>query len=287
MDIDIVKKDTNFSEIEDNLFKGTAKLNFSSLKTYVAYLQQNYFITDKEKYQQVMNCLSMDSRKNVQSLALSLEKFIFKKESEIDRVKEMYSFDKSFGNYIYVAGVDEVGRGPLAGPIAAGAVVLNLRQKEDRELILGIKDSKKLSEKKREELSKIIKEKAVSYSIALINNNEIDERGIAWCNNEVLRRAVKGLKVAPDIVLSDGYAVKNLDIYNEFIIKGDMKSASIACASIIAKVYRDNLMKEYSKEFPYYGFDGNSGYGTTEHVQAIKKYGICKIHRKSFLKNII
>ncbi|MCT8976838.1 ribonuclease HII [Clostridium sp. CX1] len=287
MDIDIVKKDTNFSEIEDNLFKGTAKLNFSSLKTYVAYLQQNYFITDKEKYQQVMNCLSMDSRKNVQSLALSLEKFIFKKESEIDRVKEMYSFDKSFGNYIYVAGVDEVGRGPLAGPIAAGAVVLNLRQKEDRELILGIKDSKKLSEKKREELSKIIKEKAVSYSIALINNNEIDERGIAWCNNEVLRRAVKGLKVAPDIVLSDGYAVKNLDIYNEFIIKGDMKSASIACASIIAKVYRDNLMKEYSKEFPHYGFDGNSGYGTTEHVQAIKKYGICKIHRKSFLKNII
>lgn len=287
MDVDILNEDTDFNQIEDSLFNRTAKLSFSSLKIYAAYLQQNYFLTSKEKYQQVINFLAEDTRKNVQHLALSLEKFITKKQEEINRVKGMYNFDKGFGNYIYVAGADEVGRGPLAGPIAAGAVVLNLKYKEDKELILGIKDSKKLSEKRREELSKVIKEKAVSYSIALINNNEIDERGIAWCNNEVLRRAVKGLNIPPDIVLSDGYAVKNLDIYNEFIIKGDMKSASIACASIIAKVYRDNLMKEYSKEYPHYGFDNNAGYGTMEHVQAIKKYGICKIHRRSFLKNIL
>lgn len=287
MDINSVDNDMDFNAIEKSLSEGTAKLNFSSLKLYVSNLQQNFLDVEKEKVCKITECLANDSRKNVQRLAESLNKFFIKKENEINRVKEMYRFDRSFGNYIYVAGVDEVGRGPLAGPIAAASVVLNLKYKEDRELILGIKDSKKLSPKLREELSELIKERAISYNIALINNNEIDERGIAWCNNEVLRRAVKGLKVPPDIVLSDGYAVKNLDIYNEFIIKGDAKSASIACASIIAKVYRDNLMKEYSKLYPQYGFDNNSGYGTNEHVQAIKKYGVCKIHRMSFLKNII
>lgn len=287
MDIGAVDKDNNLNEIEDNLIDGTAKLNFSSLKIYIAYLQENYFDINREKFYEVIQCLNKDSRKNVQNLAISLDKFLIKKENEVNRVKEMYNFDRSFGNYIYTAGVDEVGRGPLAGPIAAASVVLNLKYKEDRDLILGIKDSKKLSSKSREKLSQIIKEKAVSYNIAVINNYEIDERGIAWCNNEVLRRAVKGLKVPPDIVLSDGYAVKNLDIDNEFIIKGDVKSASIACASIIAKVYRDNLMKEYSNMYPHYGFDNNAGYGTSEHVQAIKKQGVCKIHRMSFLKNIL
>lgn len=285
--MDINSIDIDFNEIEEGLLGGTAKLNFSSLKLYVAYLKESFFNAEKEKICKVTECLSNDSRKNVQGLAESLDKFFIKKENEINRVREMYSFDKGFGNYIYVAGVDEVGRGPLAGPIAAASVVLNLKYKEYTDLILGIKDSKKLSPRLREELSGIIKERAIAYNIALINNNEIDERGIAWCNNEVLRRAVKGLKVPPDIVLSDGYAVKNLDIHNEFIIKGDAKSASIACASIIAKVYRDNLMKEYSKLYPQYGFDNNSGYGTNEHIEAIKKYGVCKIHRMSFLKNII
>lgn len=279
--------DIDFNEIEESLLVGTAKLSFSSLKLYVAYLKESFFNIEKEKICKITECLSNDSRKNVQGLAESLDKFFIKKENEINRVREMYNFDKSFGNYIYVAGVDEVGRGPLAGPIAAASVVLNLKYKEYTDLILGIKDSKKLSPKIREELAEIIKERAIAYNIALINNNEIDQRGIAWCNNEVLRRAVKGLKVPPDIVLSDGYAVKNLDIHNEFIIKGDAKSASIACASIIAKVYRDSLMKEYSKLYPHYGFNNNSGYGTNEHVEAIKKYGVCKIHRMSFLKNII
>lgn len=283
----IMDKDIDFNEIEESLIDGTAKLSFSSLKLYVTHLQENFFNVEKEKICKIAECLSNDSRKNIQRLAESLNKFFVKKENEINRVKEMYSFDKSFGNYIFVAGVDEVGRGPLAGPIAAASVVLRLKYKEDTELILGIKDSKKLSPKHREELAEIIKERSIAYNIALINNNEIDERGIAWCNNEVLRRAVIGLKVPPDIALSDGYAVKNLDIHNEFIIKGDAKSASIACASIIAKVYRDNLMKEYSKQYPQYGFDNNAGYGTNEHVEAIKKYGVCKIHRMSFLKNIL
>lgn len=274
-------------EIEKDFFENTLKLNFNIIKNYILYLKDNYNTIEKEKLHKIIECLNNDSRKNVMNLADSLRKFIIKKETELTRVKEMYKFDKSFGKFIYVAGVDEVGRGPLAGPIAAAAVVLKLNYDEDKELILGIKDSKKLSAKNRELLSKIIKEKAVSYNIALLNSSEIDDRGIAWCNNEVLRRAVLGLKVSPDIVLSDGYAVKNLNIQNEFIIKGDAKSASIACASIIAKVYRDNLMKEYSNIYAHYGFENNAGYGTEEHIHAIRKFGTCKIHRMSFLRNII
>ncbi|WP_411682978.1 ribonuclease HII [Clostridium thailandense] len=273
--------------LERDLSESKFNLNFNTIKEYVSYIKDNYSFNDKEKVYKTIECLNEDSRKNVIGLAESLRKFIDKKESELVRVKEMYKFDKSFGKYIYVAGVDEVGRGPLAGPIAAAAVVLKLNYEKDEEIILGVKDSKKLSAKNRELLSKLIKEKAVSYNIALLNSSEIDNRGIAWCNNEVLRRAVLGLKVAPDIVLSDGYAVKNLNIHNEFIIKGDAKSASIACASIIAKVYRDNLMREYSNMYTHYGFENNAGYGTEEHIQAIKKFGTCRIHRMSFLKNII
>ncbi|WP_446899813.1 ribonuclease HII [Clostridium sp. LBM24168] len=262
-------------------------MSFSDINNMVRKLKLNYFDLDDSVLKKIVDSLSSDSRKNVKNLSKNLMNFAEKRKDEISRVKKMYSFDNSFGNYIYIAGVDEVGRGPLAGPIAAGAVVFNLNCRKDSDLILGIKDSKKLSPKKREQLSEIIKERAVSYSIAIINNSEIDGRGISWCNNEVLRRAVKGLKVPVDMVLSDGYAVNNLDIDNKFIIKGDAKSVSIAAASIIAKVYRDKLMEEYDKVYPYYNFSSNSGYGTKEHIEAIKKYGVCKLHRLSFLKNII
>ncbi len=287
MDISGLSEEYDVSGVEEKLFREDSKLNTKIIKSYTDYLRENYFNIEKEKLNRVIEYLNNDSRKNVQMLAQSLNKFLVKQDEELNRVKSMYNFDKNFGNYIYVAGVDEVGRGPLAGPIAAGSVVLDLKCKDCKDLLFGIKDSKKLSAQNREKLSKIIKAKAISYNIAVINNAEIDERGIAWCNNEVLRRAASGLKVLPDLVLSDGYSVKNLNIENEFIIKGDAKSASIACASIIAKVYRDNLMKEYAKMYPEYGFEKNSGYGTEEHIAAIKKYGICKIHRRSFLKNIL
>lgn len=273
--------------IEQKIFMEISSLKMKDIKLYTDYLKKNYFYIEKDRLSKVLECLNKDGRKNVKLLSESLSKFSVKQENELIRVKSMYSFDKNFGNYIYIAGVDEVGRGPLAGPIAAGSVVLNLRSQDLRDLLFGIKDSKKLSHDTRERLSKLIKAKAISYNISVINNAEIDERGIAWCNNEVLRRAACGLKIQPDLVLSDGYAVKNLSIENEFVIKGDAKSASIACASIIAKVYRDNLMQEYSKIYPQYGFERNAGYGTEEHIEAIKKYGICKIHRKSFLKNIL
>lgn len=227
-----------------------------------------------------------DSRKNVQSLGKKIINSYNKKQKEIARVRKLYEFDKRFGNII-IAGVDEVGRGPLAGPIVGAAVILDLNAINDTDLILGVNDSKKVSAKKREELSKIIKQKALAYEIALLDNNEIDKKGISWCNNEIFRIACSKLKVKPELVISDGYSVKGLNIRNNYIIKGDAQSVSIACASIIAKVYRDALMHKLSKLYPQYGFQSNVGYGSREHIDAIKKYGVCPIHRMSFLKNII
>lgn len=240
-------------------------------------------------YKLLIDLLKSDSRKTVQNLVENVERSKLLKEKEIDRVKSLYNNDINFlkNQGGYIVGVDEVGRGPLAGPIVAAAVVLNLNYENDTELILHINDSKKISIQVRENLDGIIKEKAVSYCIIEIDNDEIDNKGIAWCNNEVLKRACEGVAVTPKLVLSDGYLVKNCKYPNEFIIKGDSKSASIACASIIAKVYRDNIMKEYSKKYPHYGFEKNVGYGTKEHIEAIKEYGCTPIHRKSFLKNIL
>lgn len=254
------------------------KMSFKDIKEYVA---------SKNETQQleIANFLIKDNRKNVSSLGNQIFKNQEKKEKEIRRVQAMYDFDKNFGNVI-IAGVDEVGRGPLAGPIVGAAVVLDLSALSD-EIILGINDSKKLSSKRREELAEIIKEKALSYEIASLDNNEIDNKGIGWCNNEIFKIAASKLNVKPELVISDGYAVKGLNIRNNFVIKGDTKSASIACASIVAKVYRDNLMHKYAEEYPQYGFEHNVGYGSTEHIDAIKKYGVCPIHRMSFLKNII
>ena len=235
----------------------------------------------------IMKMLLQDNRKTVQKLGSKMYKSIELKEKEIQRVKKMYEFDKSFGNYKYIAGVDEVGRGPLAGPIVAAAVILDLKTNEDRDLILRANDSKKLSIAVRKELSYIIKEKALAYKIIAIDNKQIDEKGIGFCNNQVFLDCCEEISIKPDLVLSDGYKIKNFSNLNEFVIKGDTKSISIACASIIAKVYRDELMLQYHNKYPNYGFDRNVGYGTEEHVLAIKKYGITPIHRKSFLKNIL
>lgn len=234
----------------------------------------------------LIEVLSNDPRKNVNTLASRLLKEKSKIEDEITRVKKMYEFDKSFGDYKFVAGVDEVGRGPLAGPIVSCAVILDLNALED-DIILWINDSKKLNEKKREELSEIIKERALAYHVSMCTSEEIDKRGIGICNNHVFLDACNNLNIRPELVLSDGYTVKGIDIPNKSVIKGDTKSACIAAASIVAKVYRDNLMKEYGEKYPYYAFEENAGYGTTKHIEGIKKYGPCKIHRMSFLKNII
>lgn len=234
----------------------------------------------------IIDWLKEDKRKNVLSLENKIQKEINAYLNEVQRVKEMYDFDKSFGNYRYIAGVDEVGRGPLAGPIVACSVILDLKVL-DEDLILYINDSKKLKESKREELAEIIKEKALSYHIAVSSNEEIDEKGIAFSNNKVFLESCNSLDIKPDLVLSDGYLIKNINVENKSVVKGDTKSASIAAASIVAKVYRDTLMKNYAKKYPGYDLENNVGYGTSKHIEALKIHGKCSIHRNSFLTKLL
>ena len=181
--------------------------------------------------------------------------------------------------YKYIAGVDEVGRGPLAGPVVCASVIMDLSN-----IIEGIDDSKKVSEKKREALYDKIIENAVSYSICEVSPKEIDEINILEATKKCMKNAVLGLKTQPNVVLVD--AVKlDLPYEVEPIIKGDLKSYTIGAASILAKVYRDRLMKDYGEKFPGYGFERNAGYGTKEHIEKIKEIGPCQIHRKTFIKN--
>lgn len=184
--------------------------------------------------------------------------------------------------YKAVCGVDEAGRGPLAGPVCAAAVIL-----PENIIIEGVNDSKKLSEKKREALFEVIKEQALSYSIAFASVEEIEDINILNATMLAMKRAVEGLDVKADYAMIDGNRLPDLSIDSEFIIKGDAKSMSIACASILAKVSRDRLLYKYAEEYPEYLFDKHKGYGTKVHVEAIKKYGPCPYHRLSFLKKIL
>ena len=179
----------------------------------------------------------------------------------------------------YIAGVDEVGRGPLAGPVVCASVIMPLD-----DIIEGVDDSKKISEKKRQALYEIIKSKAIAYSICEVSQTEIDQINILNAVKKCMTDAVNGLNVKPDITLVDGVDT-NLPINAEYIVKGDSKSYTIGCASILAKVYRDNLMTEYAKEYPDYGFEKHKGYGTKVHIEKIKEIGPCKLHRKTFIKN--
>lgn len=232
----------------------------------------------------LLEMCSRDHRKGINELGNYFNALEAEYLNEIARVRTMYDFDRSFGQL--VAGVDEVGRGPLAGPIVGAAVVL----KNDcaaEELILEINDSKKLSRKKREELVPLIKERALSWAIFEHSSEDIDEMGISFCNNDIFIQSLRRLSVEPDIVLSDGYPIRGYRGRNEKVIKGDSKSAAIACASIIAKVYRDKLMEEMDAVYPGYGFCGNSGYGSENHILAIREIGPCRIHRRSFLTRIL
>ncbi len=184
--------------------------------------------------------------------------------------------------YRFIAGVDEVGRGPLAGPVVCAAVIMPL---DDENIIEGVDDSKKLSAKKREKLSAEIIEKAIAYSICRIEPVEIDEINILEATKKCMSACVKSLKIEPNAVLVDALKIDCGKAECVSIIKGDALSYSIGCASIVAKVYRDNLMEEYAKKYPGYLFEKNKGYGTAAHIRAIKENGPCEIHRRSFIKN--
>jgi len=202
--------------------------------------------------------------------------------AELERLKTMQEFEEKYKTYTYIAGVDEAGRGPLAGPVVAASVILD-RNKQ----ILYLNDSKKLSEKKRESLYKEICESAVAYGIGVVSPARIDEINILNATYEAMRSAILNLKLKPDILLNDAVHIPKVDIKQVSIIKGDAKSVSIAAASIVAKVSRDRLMVEYDSLYPEYKFAKNKGYGTKEHIAAIKEHGLCPIHRRSFVGNIV
>ncbi|MBP9988773.1 MAG: ribonuclease HII [Ruminococcus sp.] len=200
-----------------------------------------------------------------------------KTEIEIDWLK--YEKEAHASGYKIVCGIDEAGRGPLAGPVCAAAVIL-----PDNCIIEGVNDSKKLSEKKREALFDVIKETAVAYSIATADEKEIDEINILQATYLAMNRAFNGLQIKPDMALVDGNRDPMLGIPTKTIVKGDANSMSIACASILAKVTRDRFMLEMDKKFPEYQFSKHKGYGTKLHYEMLDKYGASEIHRMSFLK---
>ena len=182
----------------------------------------------------------------------------------------------------YIAGVDEVGRGPLAGPVVCAAVVMPL---DEESLVVGVDDSKKLSEKKREALAEQIKQRALAYTIIEIDEKTIDEINILEATKLGMKRAIESLQIQPDAVLTDGNMTINIIHPQKSVIHGDALSYSIGAASIIAKVHRDKKMVEFAKTYPDYGFEKNKGYGTAEHIKGIKEKGLCPIHRRSFTKN--
>lgn len=205
-----------------------------------------------------------------------------KLKAEIDRIEAMCAYEKKYSTFSYICGIDEAGRGPLAGPVVAATVIL---KKDSR--ILYVNDSKKLSEKKRNELFDIIKEEALSYGIGIVDNDRIDEINILQATYEAMRIAVNKLSVKPDILLNDAVTIPLLDMKQVPIVKGDAKSLSIASASILAKVTRDRIMEEYDSLYPEYGFAKHKGYGTKAHIDALKENGPCLIHRKTFIKNFV
>lgn len=221
-----------------------------------------------------------DDRAGVQRLVQQAQKKLDNLAKERARIEKLKEYERKYESYGYICGIDEVGRGPLAGPVVAGAVILP----KDCD-ILYINDSKKLSEKKREELYDIIMEKAVATGIGMVSPARIDEINILQATYEAMRQAIQNLAVTPDILLNDAVTIPEVNIPQVPIIKGDAKSISIGAASIIAKVTRDRLMVEYDKVMPEYGFASNKGYGSQVHIEALKKYGASPIHRQSFIGN--
>ena len=235
-----------------------------------------------EDLKQRINEFMDDERESIKSEVHKAQRRLDKLSTEKERIEKLKIYEYQYEIYGNVCGIDEVGRGPLAGPVVAGAVILP----KDCD-ILYINDSKQLTEKKREELYQIIMEKAITTGIGYATPERIDEINILQATYEAMREAITKLQELPDILLNDAVTIPNVNIKQIPIIKGDAKSITIGAASIIAKVTRDHLMVKYDEIFPEYGFSSNKGYGSAFHIETLKKYGPCPIHRRSFIKNFI
>lgn len=237
---------------------------------------------DWDSLSQVMDSFRNDERAGVQKLIAQFEKKKEAYEKELKRLELMRQFEEEYKESPYICGIDEVGRGPLCGPVVASAVILPKDAK-----ILYINDSKQLSQKKREALFPEIMQKAVAVGTGIVSPQEIDELNILQATYKAMRMAISSLPVKPTLLLNDAVTIPEVDIPQVKIIKGDAKSMSIAAASIIAKVTRDRMMVEYDKVFPQYGLAKNKGYGSKEHIEALRKYGPCPIHRKTFITHFV
>lgn len=234
-----------------------------------------------EELDSFINEYKNDVRLGVKKLAESAEKKIEKHNKELERLENITKYERKYQSMgvKYVGGIDEVGRGPYAGPVVTACVIL-----PEGCMIEGVNDSKKLSQKKREELFNIIKDKALCIGVGIVDNYEIDEINILQATYKAMRIAVENMDIKPQQLLVDAVTIPDINIPQEPIIKGDAKSISIGAASIIAKVVRDRMMVEYAKKYPQYGFESNVGYGSKYHEEAIRKYGLCDIHRRSFTR---
>lgn len=233
-------------------------------------------------YEALFEKYGQDTRAGVINLIQKCKKELERLEEEKKRIYHLSEFERKYADYSYICGIDEAGRGPLAGPVVAGAVIL---PKDCN--ILYINDSKQLSEKKREELYDVIMEQAVAVGVGISSPERIDEINILNATYEAMRQAIENLSVTPDILLNDAVTIPNVSVKQVAIIKGDAKSISIGAASIIAKVTRDRMMKDYAAIYPEYGFEGHKGYGSVAHIEAIRKYGPSPIHRKTFIRNFM
>ena len=248
----------------------------------IAEIKAEFAAADMSSSPALYEIYKNDTRSGVQKIIEQYRKKEADLEAEKQRIENMKEYEHKYEHLGYLCGIDEVGRGPLAGPVVACAVILPKDSK-----ILYLNDSKKLSASKREELYDVIMKEAVSVGIGMRSPERIDEINILQATYEAMREAVGKLEVMPQLLLNDAVTIPQITIPQVPIIKGDAKSVSIAAASIVAKVTRDRLMEEYDSVFPEYGFASNKGYGSAAHVEALKKYGATPIHRKTFITHFV
>ena len=274
-----------FPEVLNKYNYGVVEMNVCELRTkYQRILEMPLMKYDTMRLELSELILENedDTRKGIVSIVEQARKKIKAIDQETERVRGMMAFEEKYSEYSWIAGIDEVGRGPLAGPVLTAAVILPKGC-----IIPGLNDSKQLTAKQREELYDIIMSNAIAVGVGMNSEKVIDEKGIEFANKDAMRQAISHLQTTPDLLLVDAVHIPDISIKQVSIIKGDAKSVSIAAASVVAKVTRDRMMQDYDLTYPQYHFGDNMGYGSAAHLEALREYGPCPIHRESYIKKIM